>query len=574
MSAVATAEPAELSPSLEERAIAAVAAGQHRIVIPAATYRLPNHAGRPSIRLREIRDLEIDASGVTFVATSLDQTPLLLERCHRITLRGFTLEHAALPYSQGVIQELAADRRSFTVQVDAGYPTRFTDGSIAMRPPFYPFDRASRQWKAGDLYPQRVEPTGTNTFRVVMPAPIPPEADVAAGEPVAWRGQLGDDIRLEECAEMSLVDVTIRGGRGFCVHESGGDGGNTYRFTVTYPAPPPGSKERPLIAANADAFHSNGVRHGPTLDGCRFEGMPDDGVAIHGQYALVMEMEADHVIIDSRAVAWRPGDAAEFVSTGGDQRGHANVRSAEVLTSYVPAEPTQRRGFTAPAQGNFVRLQLDGTVAVRRGDLVANANAVGSGFVVRHCVIQNHRARGMLLRASNGIVEDNVLAGCTMAGIVVAPEIDYWNEAGYAHDLLIQRNVIRCVGTTLQPWNPMAGALTIGAYEEKRFVPRPGGHRQIVVRDNVFEDNDGANVLVTSARDVTLAGNRFVRPMRRASSRGADRSIVDGALIQIRASDGVRLEANTLVEPGAALRETTRVEDSLSVDLRHAFSPP
>ena len=94
-----------------------------------------------------------------------------------------------------------------------------------------------------------------------------------------------------------------------------------------------------------------------------------------------------------------------------------------------------------------------------------------------------------------------------------------------------------------------------------------------MIRENVFEDNDGPNVLITSARDVMLAANRFVRAMQRESTRGAERSVIDGALIQIRECEGVKVEGNSVVEPGKAMQEKLRAEQSNGVETESAFLP-
>ena len=93
------------------------------------------------------------------------------------------------------------------------------------------------------------------------------------------------------CEKINIDGLTILGGTGFCVHEDGGEGDSRYAYTLTYPPKPDGATAAPLIASNADAFHSGGVRRGPTLENCSFEGMCDDGIPIHGYYGLVVERQ-------------------------------------------------------------------------------------------------------------------------------------------------------------------------------------------------------------------------------------------------------------------------------------------
>ena len=52
-----------------------------------------------------------------------------------------------------------------------------------------------------------------------------------------------------------------------------------------------------------------------------------------------------------------------------------------------------------------------------------------------------------------------------------------------------------------------------------------------------------------------VKNNRFVRPMGEPSRRGADRGIDPGALVWLSACDDVRLEGNTVSQPGPALEK-------------------
>ncbi len=101
-----------------------------------------------------------------------------------------------------------------------------------------------------------------------------------------------------------------------------------------------------------------------------------------------------------------------------------------------------------------------------------------------------------------------------------------------------------------------AGALSITAFEHGQFVPLPGGQRNIVVENNLFEDNDGTNVLITSAENVTLNDNRFLQPMQNATTRGEKRGVDPTALIWMTECSGVQIAGNVLAHPGPYFKTT------------------
>ena len=79
------------------------------------------------------------------------------------------------------------------------------------------------------------------------------------------------------------------------------------------------------------------------------------------------------------------------------------------------------------------------------------------------------------------------------------------------------------------------------------------GNQRIVFENNTFEDNNGVNLLVTSAQDVKIIGNKFIRPNETAmEARGASWGEDSSATVNIFASKDVTLQGNTVIDPGQA----------------------
>jgi hypothetical protein len=283
--------------SLQEGIESAFRAGQKKVVVPPGTYRLAHSGNRACLIFSELSDFEIDARGVTLLRTDPTRGGIEFNRCRNVTLRGATLLNETPPFTQGTLTGISPDGAWYEVRMDKGYPANFDDPRTGIAQPVgYLFDPKTRQWKAGamDCFFGRVERLGPDLFRLFFKKPFEPGTQPAVvGDWMAFRGKGGTDIHLGGCARMVVTNVTILNGGGFCVHEQGGEGGNYYSYQVTYGPKPSGATNEPLIACNADAFHSGGVRKGPTLENCLFEGMCDDGVPIHGSFALVMEGAGD-----------------------------------------------------------------------------------------------------------------------------------------------------------------------------------------------------------------------------------------------------------------------------------------
>lgn len=545
-------DPASLQTGIE----AVYKAGQKKVVVPPGIYSLG--ARGYALRFSQMHDFEIDATGVTLLRTEQTRGGIEFDRCQNVALVGMTLLNRTPPFTQAIIEAIDPAGKFFDLKICDGYPAdldnprHFATSDLVG----YVFDPKTRQWKSGtsDMGTNHIERLGPGQFRLYWYGGTKRGGDVSIGDEMAFRGIGGTDIHLGACDHMQLRDITIRNGGGFCIHESDGDGDNHYsNITVTYGPRPEGANEDPLIACNADAFHSSTMRRGPTLENCHFQGMPDDGVAIHGSFALAMESDASSLIVlFSGGNFFRPGDPLRWFDPKGQFMGEATVQEVAPAKDYQGHPIGKRPNFRD--SHHYFRLTLDHALPAHLDDLVDDPHANGSGYVVRNCTIRNHRARGMLLKADDGLVENNTIDGSTMAGIVLSPEI-WWNEAGFSRNVIIRGNTVRHVGyQNAGPWMTQAGAITVrGDGDDPKTVPSLSpehlGHRNVVIEANTIENCDGLNLLVSSAADVRIRANHFLNPQQHPSSRGADHCD-PAALIQIGACQDVTIAGNTVYNRG------------------------
>ncbi|MCX7007991.1 MAG: right-handed parallel beta-helix repeat-containing protein [Kiritimatiellaeota bacterium] len=517
----------------------ALKSGVKKIVIAPGVYPLVS-----TLEFRNLTNLTIEAKGVTILRLVPTVRGLDFVHCHGVALHGLTLQCAVPPFTQGRVEKLDEAGKWLELRVDAGYPTNY----FGHKTTGYFFDPVTQQWKAGtyDFGFDRADDLGGGLFRLHGPLGRAPRA-CAVGDLMAFRGPGSADILVADCSAVEISDVAIRNGSGFCIHEDGGEGGNRYSYAVTYGPKPPGATAEPLISANADAFHSSGVRHGPTLDGCRFEGMCDDGVPIHGSYALVLAATNTELFV-TRGRFFRAGDPLRLFDQRGALIGEATVVTNRPERGYqMPLLPKGDLTRVFGESRDFWRITLDHPLPATQFCRVSDPNANGSGYTIRRCIIRNHRARGMLLKADRGLVEDNVIEGSTIAGIIIAPEY-WWNESCYSRDVVVRGNIIRrCGEATNGPWDQRPGAVNIAGEGQEKGIAY--GHQRIVIEKNTFEDNAGVNLLIHGAQDVSVRGNRFVRPQQHATNHGRDH-YDPATLIWLDACDGVRLTDNTAINLG------------------------
>ena len=141
--------------------------------------------------------------------------------------------------------------------------------------------------------------------------------------------------------------------------------------------------------------------------------------------------------------------------------------------------------------------------------VVFSAGHSSSGFVLRNNVIRNHRARGMLIKASDGLITGNSIANSTLGGIVVTPELS-WGEGDYVQNLTVFNNSVDRVCTGLQCF----GGLALGAVNASRkfATGAPWGHSNVTLRANTLSNIAQMNLWVSSAQHVRVQGNLVVAP--------------------------------------------------------------
>ncbi len=505
--------PSSLMPAI----MRAYRTGLGGIVIPPGVYKLPQPRGSYYLSFDNMRNFRIIGKGVTLLRTDPTKGGIEFNHCRNVDIDGLTLRCDPIPFTQARIAAIDPQTKSITVQICRGYPnlTVVNPGGPHLLSYFGNiFNPRTFRISHGspDIWYTRRDDLGGGRFRLFTSEPL---STKWKGDLMAFRGAWHTpDIYVYRCGRMLVEHVTVTAGTGFCFAEGRGEGYNRYLDDrIIYPPTPRNATTRPLLSSNCDGFHTGfypvAARHGPEIIGCRFEGTDDDGIAIHGAYATVKSINGRKLVIFSKVGDFvRGGNRLKFYTNKGGYIGQAVVVSIEPPIEYkphrgrTPAEPSRYREFCG--------LTLNHPVpGASFDDLVSDPNRNGSGFIIRDCTVKDNRARGLLIKADNGIIEGNKIEWSSMEGIVVAPELN-WNEAGCSCNLLIDDNLVRHVGYANTGPAYMTGAISVAASPLSNLPPAAFGHDNIAILGNRLISNSGTSLLVVDARNVLIAGNRFI----------------------------------------------------------------
>jgi hypothetical protein len=189
------------------------------------------------------------------------------------------------------------------------------------------------------------------------------------------------------------------------------------------------------------------------------------------------------------------------------------------------------------------------------GDFVDVPHNNAPGFSIRDCVFEDHRARGLRIMASHGVIERNTFRRLKMNAITIGAEYEFWREAGWVVDVQIRNNTIEDVGRDGANQSGTAyvlGAIGVfGRTDRESRLPLWPGNRGIVIEHNTIRGCPQAGIFVAAAKDVQIRNNRlehcFYRP---GESAGKGRGLAVSGPIEAQAALDVALEANEIIGPG------------------------
>jgi hypothetical protein len=538
-------------PGLQTMISDAVASGATTLKIPAGTYAVSPTAGSNGslLNIDGANGLTIDATGVTIVGTQLTRAVNVVHS-HDLTIQGLTIDYDPLPFTQGVVSGIDPGLGWLDVRLDAGYPQKaYTRITI--------YDPATGFQKAG------IDHLWGTTAAFVQPGVVRVSLagigkNVALGDPITLAGDptgTAHGISFELSSGSKLQDVTLHTAPGFGLIDTSGDGGTVLDgFHLVPGPPPPGGTVAPLLSAIWDGIQFQSVGHGPTMVNSEVVNAGDDSFSIQTRAVPVLKYSGDTMIVGYpdpwKAAALQVGDRFQRFRDGPSVRVTA-IRKIDYASAGVdPAvdakvQQGQKNGSDPWYfdMGSVYALTVDSPEAFPAGQFVFDPDRMGNGFVFKNNTIRSP-GRGMLLKAGDGDIENNVFEGGDKA-IMLAPENATDSDGGAAYDLTIRNNVFRHTGYHHDmPWSDQAGAIGMAGGN----VTSERAFDNIVIDGNLFDSIRGLDLNISDASNVTVTNNTFRNTNSTENgTNGASYGIPADTVIYVAKADHVTF-SNTLVD--------------------------
>ncbi|HCD34719.1 MAG TPA: hypothetical protein DER01_20085 [Phycisphaerales bacterium] len=543
---------------------------EHVVLLPTGTYRLAtthsatfnrvmvDENGVPKdltqtghLLVASAQNLTIRGeSGTKLIMTDVYTTGVLVVDSTNVTLEQVSIDFDPLPFTQGLVESVDLENKLVTVQIQQGYADLsredFHKQLQARR--MMIFDPVTRQLDHEVVAKYRLDnltPLGDRRWQ--MKVTSNPIDDLKAGHHlfaiIARRAR--GAVMFKNSTACTALNVTVHSAPscGFILRDS-----NAIKILHCTIATPAGSDR--LMSTNADGVHCKYNKVGPEIAYCRFTGMDDDSVNIGGSFARVLDQK-DSTTLVVHVQIFEPGD--RLVLVNGDTGEY--MQQVTVKSSYISAFNEQTNAVTLKLNepvGKLktqleigppfkaiapIRLPVEERIVPT---LVLNLDRCGKNAYVHHNVFENHRVRGVLMRAPDARIEHNTFRNLNGPAIFAGHEFGFL-EGPAVLNLTIANNLFE---------NIRLSNIFICNTAMDRTPSKGMANRNVVIRDNVFMNYgakagpglgiNGVAIDVSNTKGVSITGNRFGKP---TSER--DPAL---PLIHLGLSEQVQIKDNLLAE--------------------------
>ena len=252
-----------------------------------------------------------------------------------------------------------------------------------------------------------------------------------------------------------------------------------------------------VIASSADGMHFSGCKGQITINNCRFNGLHDDPVNVHGTHLKIAEIVSP-TILKLRFMhhqsygfeAFIPGDTVAYLHSASLQIFEQGI----VKTAKLISEREM-----------LVELQKPFSAGLKVGDALENTTWTPA-VTIKNSRFEGTISRGTLITTRRKvIIENNVYYRTGMHAILIENDASGWYESGAVTDLTIRNNQFIECGFNSAPDNYV---ISINP-QNHEVVPGYYVHRNINIINNTFKVYDAPLLTARSTRGLVFVNNKI-----------------------------------------------------------------
>ncbi|WP_316816682.1 right-handed parallel beta-helix repeat-containing protein [Pedobacter nyackensis] len=265
-------------------------------------------------------------------------------------------------------------------------------------------------------------------------------------------------------------------------------------YDSVYVEPEKGSGR--VIASSADGMHFSGCKGQITISNCRFNGMHDDPVNVHGTHLRVTEV-VSATTLKLRFMhhqsygfdAFIPGDTVAYLHSNSLQIfAQGVIKSAKLISE----------------REMLVEMQKPFSAELKPGDALENVTWTPS-VTIKNSRFERTISRGTLITTRRKVlIENNVYYRTGMHAILIENDAEGWYESGPVNDVTIRNNQFIECGFNSAPNNYV---ININP-QNHQLVPGYYVHKNIRIENNTFKVYDYPLLSARSTKGLSFINNK------------------------------------------------------------------
>jgi parallel beta-helix repeat protein len=377
----------------------------------------------------EIRFLDTFSGGFAFSASK------------NIRVEGLTFDYQIPPFIQGTVTSVNPAAYSIEFTPDQGFPViddpKFMKAPIVYATVHDPENRLfTKSTKSAEMFVlSAISKTSNEKYRLQLTKHptyknvLGEGNDIEPGDTLVITNRRSSHIPLHfsGCSAVIIRDVIIYSSPQIGIGLNGMEDKTLVDNLKVMIRPSSGR----LISTNGDAIHCTNNRVGPTIENSYFEAIKDDVIAIKSvTYAITGVLSENEIVTGKLLGNIRTGDRiAIFDPVSGTIKGNAGVK--EIIKNADSTRFILDKSIPGITSGTDHK----------NSDMIFTLSTNGDNFIIRNNEIIRSRHYGIVVRSSNGIIENNRIYDTGADGIVVvnAPE---WPEGALSENIIIRNNKI------------------------------------------------------------------------------------------------------------------------------------
>lgn len=456
---------------------------------------------RVGLYLKGSRNLTIEGNGSVFIFHGKMIT-WVIDSSEQVMIRDLSVNYERPGMSEMTLKTVTASTVIASVHPDSKFD--IIDGRLE----WYGEKWVTKNHHAvlvrpdkGMLFYSSWEPFSKSKAEVIAPLTVQFTGDFSP-----FNGQQGDVLTIRDRYRDYVgafinrsKNITLHNLRMYSMHGLGivSQFSENLQYDSVFVEPEKGSGR--VIASSADGMHFSGCKGQITIDNCRFNGMHDDPINVHGTHLIISEIISP-VTVKLRFMHPQTYGFNAFIA--GDSVAYLHPASLQIFGLGVikTAKLISEREMLIEMQEPFGN-------SVKAGDAFENITWTPS-VIIKNSRFEGTISRGTLITTRRKvIIENNVYYRTGMQAILIENDATGWYESGPVADVTIRNNVFEECGFNSYPDNYI---ININP-QNHQLVANYYVHKNILIENNIFKVYDYPLLATRSTNGLSFINNKIIK---------------------------------------------------------------